>query len=378
MSRPRIPFVDLPNRVRDYEDELTEAFLNVLHAGAYVMGPEVEAFETELAKICGVKHVLGVGNGTDAIVLALRALDIGPGDEVITAPNSFIASAGAVQMAGAAIRFADVGEDYNIDPDRIRAAITPRTKAILPVHLTGRPAQMDAILDIARAHDLAVIEDAAQAIGAKHHGRPVGSLGDVACFSLHPLKNLHVFGDGGFVTTDDPDLHQRMARLRNHGLVDRDTCAEWGQNSRLDTLQAALGLVQLKRLDAWTERYRAIATQYRDGLRDVVQVPEDKPHEFSVYHNFVVLAAQREALMAHLQERGIDTKIHYPLPLHRQPAADALGLPEGSFPVVEAQAKTMLSLPIYPELTDVDVDQVVAAVRDFYASVQPNLITATS
>ncbi|POF34353.1 DegT/DnrJ/EryC1/StrS family aminotransferase [Roseibium marinum] len=368
MSTDRVAFVNLPLRIKDYEDELVEAFLKVLRSGAYIMGPEVAEFEKKLAAYCGVDYVLGVGNGTDGLIIALRALNIGPGDEVITAPNSFIASAGAIQMTGAEVRFADVGPDYNLDPVRIEDAITARTKAIMPVHLTGRPAPMDEINEIAKRHGLFVIEDAAQAIGAKYKGKPVGSLGDIASFSLHPLKNLQVFGDAGFLSTSCKHLYERMNQLRNHGLVDRNTSAEWGLNSRLDTLQAALGLVQLKRLDAWTDRFRSIAAQYREGLKDVVSVPGELNHEYSVYHNFVILADRRDELMHHLDTKGIDTKIHYPILLHRQPAAKHLGLSEGAFPIAEDQVTKMVSLPIYPELQPGEIQRVIEEIRNFYSA----------
>lgn len=366
MSVDRVAFVNLPLRFADYEEELVDIFRKVMRSGAYIMGPEVIEFEEKLAAYCGSKYALGVGNGTDGLIIALRALNIGPGDEVITAPNSFIASAGAVQMVGATTRFADIGEDYNLDPAKLEAAVTDRTKAIIVVHLTGRPADMDPINEIAKRHNLYVIEDAAQAIGAKYKDRLVGSLGDIASFSLHPLKNLQVYGDGGFLTTSDEALRDRMARLRNHGLADRNTSTEWGLNSRLDTIQAALGLAQLKRLDAWTERFRAIAQRYREGLHDVVSVPLEKNHEYSVYHNFVILADRRDALMVYLAERGIDTKIHYPILLHRQPAAADLGYGEGSFPVAEDQVTRMVSLPIYPELTEEEVQYVIDRIRAFY------------
>lgn len=368
MSTDRVAFVNLPLRIRDYEDELVDAFRKVLRSGAYIMGPEVAEFENALKGYCGVDHVLGVANGTDGLIIALRALNIGAGDEVITAPNSFIASAGAIQMTGAEVRFADVGPDYNLDPAKLEAAITERTKAIMPVHLTGRPAPMDEINEIAKRHGLYVIEDAAQAIGAKYKGRPVGSLGDIASFSLHPLKNLQVFGDAGFLSTPCKHLYERMSGLRNHGLVDRNTSSEWGLNSRLDTIQAALGLVQLKRLDAWTEGFRSVAAQYREGLKDVVSVPEELNHEYSVYHNFVVLADRRDELMQYLDNKGIDTKIHYPILLHRQPAAKHLKLPEGSFPVAEDQVQRMVSLPIYPELEDSEIKRVIAEIRNFYSA----------
>lgn len=362
----RVPFVALERQFAAHEAQLVEIFRAVGRSGAYVMGPPVAAFEAAAAKACGTQHAVALANGTDALILALRALDIGPGDEVITAPNSFIASAGAVAAVGATIRFADVGDDLNIDPDAVARAITGRTKAIMPVHLTGRPARMRELNAVAKARGLFVIEDAAQAIGAELEGRRVGSLGDIGCFSLHPLKNLHVCGDGGFVTTDDADLAARVRLLRNHGLRDRDHCVTWSINSRLDTLQAAIATYKLAHLDDWTRQFRAIAAAYREGLRDCVQVPVDRDGEVAVYHNFVVQADHRDELMTHLAARGIETKIHYPVLLHLQEAARGLGYKPGDFPVAERIARRMMSLPIYPELTPGEIDAVIDGVRSFY------------
>lgn len=366
MKTLRVPFVDLGRQFAAHEDALAEIFVRVGRSGGYVMGPSVERFEVAAAEYCGVKYALGVANGTDALILILRALEIGPGDEVITAPNSFVASAGAIAAVGAKPVFADIGEDLNLDPGALEASITPDTKAIMAVHLTGRPAEMNAINDIANAHGVKVIEDAAQAIGASYHGKRVGGLGLAAGFSLHPLKNLNVMGDGGLVTTDDGGLYETIKRERNHGLIDRDTVKNWGLNSRLDALQAEIALYKLARLDGWNDRFREIAGSYREGLSGVVQTPSDRPHERAVYHNFVVYAEDRDQLMGHLAERGVETKIHYPVLLHLQPAAADLGYRAGDFPTAEKLASQMMSLPIYPELEEQEIDHVIASIRSFY------------
>jgi len=363
----KVPFVSLDRQFRDLQDELTAAFQRVGASGFYILGEEVERFESEAAAYCGTRFALGVANGSDALFLPLKALGIGPGDEVITCPNSFIASAWVIVAAGARPVFVDAAHDYNLDPARLEAAITPRTRAVMPVHLTGRPAAMDEISAIAARHGLAVIEDAAQAIGARYRGRRTGSLGTAAGFSLHPVKNLGVLGDGGLITTDDPELFGRISLLRNHGLRDRDHCSVWGYNSRLDALQSAFASVKLKHLDAWSDRCRQIASLYRGGLEGVVEVPRDQPHEEAVYHNFIVRSEQRDRLASHLQEKGIGTRVHYPVPIHLQECARELGHREGDFPEVEAQARTILSLPIYPELQDEEVAYVIESVRSFFA-----------
>ncbi|GAA5163787.1 DegT/DnrJ/EryC1/StrS family aminotransferase [Viridibacterium curvum] len=362
-----IPFVDLARQFRSIETELTQAFLDVGRSGGYIMGDRLESFERKAADFLGVAHALGVADGSDALFLILKALGIGPGDEVITATNSFIASAWVIVAAGAKPVFADVRDDFNIDPDSVRAAVTPRTRAIIPVHLTGRPAPMDEINAIAQSHGLHVIEDAAQAIGARYHGKRVGGLGIAAGFSLHPLKNLGVYGDGGLITTNDDKLAAHLRKLRNHGLRNRDECELWGFNSRLDTLQAAFAEIKLARLDAWNARCRQIASTYREGLKDFVQVPVDQDWEECVYHNFVIRTEQRDALMAHLKDKGVDTRIHYPIPIHLQDAAKDLGYKAGDFPQAERFAKTMISLPIYPELDDEQVSWVVEAVKSYFA-----------
>ena len=362
----KVPFVDLTRQFRGLEKELTQAFLDVGRSGAYILGPPVEAFESALARYCGVRHAITVADGSDALFLCLKAIGVGPGDEVITASNSFIASAWVAVAAGAKPVLVDVNEDLNIDPKAIEAAITPRTKAIIPVHLAGRIAAMNEINAIAKTAGIAVIEDAAQAIGARYHDKAAGSLGLAAGFSLHPLKNLGIYGDGGFITTNDEALADKLRLMRNHGLRTRDDCQVWGYNSRLDTLQAAFGLIKLAKLDAWNARCRDIAGIYRAGLKDCVTVPEDKPWELNVYHNFVITTPRRDELINHLKSAGVGSAIHYPVPIHMQPAAKNLGHKKGDFPVVERLAETMLSLPIYPELEPFEVDHVVQEVRKFF------------
>ena len=347
-------------------DQLMAEFDRIGTSGVYILGETLERFEVEAAAYCGVPHAHGDANGSDAHFLNLKALGIGPGDEVITCPNSFVATAWVIVAAGARPVFVDVTEDYNIDPALLERAITPRTKAVIPVHLTGRPAEMDSVNDIARRKGIAVIEDAAQAIGARYKGRRVGSLGIAAGFSLHPIKNLGVMGDGGFVTTIDRSLHERIHKLRNHGLRNRDECEFWGYNSRLDPLQAAVAILKIRRVDGWNERCRQIASRYRSGLKDLVWVPHDRAHEEPVYHNFIIQVEHREDLVRHLASRGVDSRVHYPIPIHLQQCAKDLAYGKGDFPVTEGLAQRILSLPIYPELTDAEIEYVIASVRSFF------------
>lgn len=362
----QVPFVGLNRQYQNLRSELMEEFDRVGQSGVYIMGETLERFEAEMARYCETPYALGVANGSDALFLVLKAMGLGPGDEVITCPNSFIASAWTIVATGAKPVFVDVSEDYNIDVNQLESAMTSRTRAIMPVHLTGRPAEMDSVNAVAKKHGLFVLEDAAQAIGARYKNRRVGSLGTAAGFSLHPLKNLGVYGDAGLITTHDPELYKKINWLRNHGLKNRDECEIWGYNSRLDPLQAAFALVKLKQVDTWNERCRKIASYYREGLRNLVWVPEDEPHEEPVYHNFVMKVEKREALSRYLEEHGVGTRVHYPIPIHRQTCAKDLGYQVGDFPVTERLAKQILSLPIYPELTDVEVEYVTQTTRSFF------------
>jgi len=361
-----VPFVNLGAQFVPLENQFVDALKRVGRTGGYILGDEVETFESALARACGTRHAVTVANGTDALILVLKAWGIGPGDEVITVPNSFIATAGAIVAVGAHPVFVDVAEDFNIDAKKIEAAITPATKAIIPVHLTGNPADMNAINEIAGSAGIKVLEDAAQAIGAKYKGKLVGSLGDAAAFSLHPLKNLHLMGDGGFVSTDDSQLYELLIQLRNHGLVDRNESARWGLNSRLDAMQAAFGNIKLGYLQEWTRRFREIAQLYQKHLTSTVQCPIINTGNEAVFHNFVIRVPDRAQFMAFLAEKGIETKIHYPVPLHLMKCSAELGYRHGDFPVTECQSEQIVSLPIYPELTDEQIEYVCIQVQQYY------------
>ncbi|MEW6221248.1 MAG: DegT/DnrJ/EryC1/StrS family aminotransferase [Thermodesulfobacteriota bacterium] len=366
MSEPPIPFVDLAAHNRPLAEDLAAAFRSVLESGQYILGPVVEQLEQALAQYCGTRFAVGVSSGTDALFLAMRALGVGPGDEVITVPNTFVATVSTIIACGGRPVFVDVGDDLNMDVSRVEAAITPRTRAIIPVHLTGRPVAMAPLLDLAAARGIPVVEDAAQAMGALDHGRRVGSLGTLGCFSLHPLKVLPGVGDGGIITTGDAELARRLRALRNFGLVDRDTVAEWGYNCRLDPLQAALLLVKLPHLEGWIAARRRIAGRFRQRLASLVTVPLEAPDTKPVYQTFVIQSDRRQALQEHLARAGIETRIHYPVPLHLQPAARVLGHRRGDFPKAEALADRILSLPIYPELADTAVERIIHAIETFH------------
>ncbi len=367
MSQVRVPYVALPLRLRRVKREVLAAIERVLDHGIYVLGPEVEEFEQRFARYCGVRYAVGVSDGTAALILALRSLGIGPGDEVITAPNSFIASASAPALLGATPRFVDVRrEDMNLDPGRLEAAITDRTKAIIPVHLTGHPADMAPILEIAGRRGIPVVEDAAQSVGSAYHGRRTGSMGHAGCFSLHPLKNLHAIGDAGVLTTNDEGLYRWLLKARSHGLRTRDEVEFWSANSRLDTLQAAILNVMLDHLDEWIGERRAIAGEYRAALADVVGVPAEAPGCRHTYQTFMIHAEDRPGLLAHLESRGIDAKVHYPLSIPMQEPAKKLGCRAEDFPVTSWLTERVVSLPLYAELTPEQRAAVVDGVRSYY------------
>lgn len=364
----KVPYVIFPHQIAKIRPALMQACQSVLDSGVYVLGERLKAFERQFAGFCEAEHGVGVSNGTMALFLAMRSMDIGPGDEVITAPNSFIASAGSIAVLGAKPVFIDVSEDLNIDPDKIEAAISPETKAIMPVHLTGRPAKMDKISEIARAHGLKIIEDAAQAVGARYQGKSIGSWGDATCFSLHPLKNLHAFGDGGVITTNDQQVFERILKARNHGLRNRNECDFWSLNSRLDEIQAAFLSVQLPFLETFTMERRRRALRYNALLKHLVDVPHEADGEYCVWQTYVIKSNHRDALLGFLQERGVQANVHYPLPLHVQSPAKAYGYLEDDFPTAMALSKRILSLPLYPEMTDEQQDFVVESIEDFYRS----------
>lgn len=364
----RIPFLDVRAAYLELQDHLDEAYRRVMQSGWYILGSEVEAFEREFAGYCGARHCVGVGNGLDALQLILRAYQIGPGAEVIVPANTFIATWLAVVHAGAVpVPVEPDAKTYNVDVAQIEMAITARTRAIMPVHLYGQAADMDAILALARRHDLKVIEDAAQAHGARSRGRRVGTFGDAGAFSFYPIKNLGAFGDGGAVVTNDDALAERVRLLANYGSRDKYVHEVQGLNSRLDPLQAAFLRVKLACLDSWNERRRTIAQRYRQallGLPDLV-LPEVPSWAEPVWHLFVVRHPRRDLLQQHLQQAGIATLIHYPTPPHLSGAFQRLGFEPGSYPVAEQLAVTVLSLPIGPHLQPGQQDEVLAALKSY-------------
>ena len=361
-----IPFLDLKASYRELQEELDAAYHSVMESGWYILGQEVEAFESEFASFCGVGHCVGVGNGLEALHLILRAMDIGPGDEVIVPANTYIATWLAVSYAGATpVPVEPDAQTYNLDSTRIEAAITLRTKAILVVHLYGQPADMDSIIDIARRHNLKVIEDAAQAHGARYKGRRVGSLGVAAGFSFYPGKNLGALGDGGAVTTNDSGLADRIRALRNYGSKVKYHNEQKGFNSRLDELQAALLRVKLKCLDSWNGRREILAERYLSALRKTgLQLPFVPEWAQPVWHLFVVGCDNREQLQQQLTEAGIGTMIHYPVPPHLQPAYAELGLKEGRFPITERIHSTVISLPMWPQMNEKQIQIVIDVLQE--------------
>jgi dTDP-4-amino-4,6-dideoxygalactose transaminase len=367
---PEIPFVDLKARVAPLRDELDTAVKRVVDSGWFILGPEVEALEGELATAFEAREAVAVANGTEALQLSLSALGLGPGDEVVTTSLSAAFTGLAILSAGARPIFVDVDpETLNLDPGAVARAVTPRTRAILPVHLHGRPADMDPILACAHEHGIPVVEDACQAHGARYKGRTAGTLGACGALSFYPTKNLGALGDGGAILVGEGELADRLRRLRNGGQSDRYRHEEPGINSRLDELQAAILRVGLRHLPAWTARRRDLAAFYRRELEGTVGLPVERDRVEPVHHLFVVRHPRRDALMAALRERGIGTLVHYPIPLHRQPAFASRGGAPGALPLVEKAAGEILSLPLYPELTDGQAEAVVAAVRDAAALV---------
>jgi len=365
----RVPFSYLDRQFADVDAYLADlkAFVRT---GDFTLGKPLTEFEQRFAALSGMPHAVGVASGTDAIILSLKIRGVGAGDEVITTPTTFIATVGAIAMTGARPVFVDSENGFVIDPEKIEAAITPRTKAIVPVHYTGNVADMPAIADIAARRRLLVIEDACQAIAAAIDGKPVGTWGATACFSLHPLKNLNVWSDGGLIVTRDGDLAAKLRLYRNHGLVGRDEVALFGHNSRLDTLQAVIGNRLIPTVPAITDRRIAYAGRYDRAFAELaprVRVPIRRPGVKHVYHLYMLRVERRDALLAYLNERGVEAKVHYPIPVHLQAAAASLGYRRGDFPVSEADAACVITLPAHPYLTDAEVDYAIEQVRSFYA-----------
>jgi len=360
----QVPFVDLKTQYATLSAELDPAIAAVIADTAFIAGKYARAFEADFAAYLGVPHCVGVGNGTDALTLAMRAAGLGPGDEVITAANTFFATAEGIALTGATPVFVDCdANSYNIDCERIEAAITPRSRAIVPVHLYGQPADMDPILEIAGRHDLLVFEDAAQAHGATYRDRKIGTFGRAACYSFYPGKNLGAYGDAGAVATGDEELAGRIRMWTDHGSATKYRHDFVGTNSRLDGIQAAVLQVKLRHLDAWIERRIAVAARYGAALADVCVVPETLPERRHVFHLYVIRVANRDAVMTHLQEQGIGCGIHYPVACPVQPAFADLGYSAADFPVACGTQDQLVSLPMHADLSDEQVDFVIGEVK---------------
>jgi dTDP-4-amino-4,6-dideoxygalactose transaminase len=363
-----IPFVDLKGQYRRYKDEFLAAIHDTLDNTAFIGGTALKRFETGFAELCGTKHCVGVGNGTDAIYLALRGLGVGPGDEVITACNTFIATSEAISMTGATPVFVDVHDDTALmNLDLVEAAITPKTKAVVPVHLYGQLVPMDAMMALAKKHDLLVVEDAAQAHCAIENGVRSGGAGHAGCFSFYPGKNLGAYGDGGGVVTNDPELEKKVRMIANHGRADKFGHVMEGVNSRLDGLQAAILDVKLRHIETWTAERRDAAKRYDTLLADIdgVRLPTVRTDGAHAFHLYVIRLADRDGLRKHLGEHNIQSGIHYPIPLHLLKAYEHMGHKEGSFPVAEKIATEICSLPMSPELSEAQQVRVADAVKSF-------------
>lgn len=341
----------------------------LVKTGDFTLGKALTEFEERFADLLGLPYAIGVGTGTDALMLSLKILGVGPGDDVITTPNTFVATVGAIAMTGARPVFVDNNEEYTIDVTKIEAAITPRTKAIMPVHLTGCPAQMPAIMEIATRHRLIVVEDAAQAILASIDGQSVGSWGETAGFSLHPLKNLNIWGDGGVIVTRSQELRDKLRLFRNHGMTTRDEIAFWSHNCRLDTLQAVVANRLLDQVHVITDQRITNASRYDEAFADLsefIRIPPRRPNIKQVYHTYVLRVVERDRLFQYLRGNGIQVKIHYPIPLHLQKAAKDLGYRQGQFPVCESDCQTIITLPVHQHLEEQHIDYVIDNIREFY------------
>jgi len=363
-----VPFLNPGAQTAPLRSELLAAVTEVIDRGHFILGPNVAAFEEEVARLVGARHGIGVNSGSDALTLALKALELGPGDEIITTPFTYIAPAESIHQVGARIVFADIDpRHFTMDPVDVARRITPRTKAILPVHLFGQAASLDALLPLAAQHGLRLVEDCAQSIGATWRGRGTGSVGHIGCFSFYPTKNLGADGDGGLCVTNDETLAKRLRMLRVHGIERRYHHDLHGFNSRLDELQAAILRVKLPHLARWNTRRGEIAARYVRGLAGLpLELPAAAPGNSHVWHVFAILSAQRDALQAHLAAHGVPTLIYYPLPLHLQKCYADQGWKAGDYPVAEDVSRRILPLPMYPELADEQVAHVVATIRGFF------------
>lgn len=365
----KVPFSYLSQQFADIDSYLAD-LKDFVSTGDFTLGQPLKQFEAAFAQICGLPHAVGVGSGTDALILSLKILGIGPGDEVITSPNTFIATVGAIAMTGAKPVFVDCNQEFTIDTDLITSAITEKTKAILPVHYSGNVADMPRIMDIANRHNLLVIEDACQAISATRDGKPVGSWGHTAAFSLHPLKNLNVWGDGGVIVTASNELDRKLRLYRNHGLTNRDEVAMFGHNSRLDTLQAVIGNRLISSMHEITKRRIENAKFLDSGLShlsEFIDIPKRSSNVKHVFHLYMIRAKNRDKLLAHLHSNGVEAKIHYPIPVHLQPAAVELGYSAGDFPVAENDSSTLITLPAHQHITNDQLTYMVEQISAFYS-----------
>lgn len=369
-----IPGFSLARQNAALRDQLLSAISDVIDSGRFILGENVQALEQEIAAFCEARFGIGVASGSDALYLALQACGVGPGDEVITTPFTFFATAGSIQKLGARPVFVDIDpETWNINPNLIKERITERTKAIIPVHLYGCPADMDPIIEVARRYNLKVIEDAAQALGARYKGRRIGALGDAGCISFFPTKNLGAFGDGGMVVTNDPEIADRVRLLRVHGARPKYHHQVLGSNSRLDELQAAILRVKLPHLETWINRRREIAAHYNRILRQIqstaapgLSKTTEPEYAYHVYHQYTIQTPGREELRKYLQEHGISSTVYYPVPMHLQAVFAGLGYQPGDFPVAEVACNEVLSLPMFPELTDDEIELIGKAVVRFF------------
>ncbi|WP_160724012.1 DegT/DnrJ/EryC1/StrS family aminotransferase [Bacillus sp. USDA818B3_A] len=362
-----IPLVDLKTEYETLKNELNQVIQEVLESSCFILGPNGGKLEKEISQYIGVAHGLGVANGTDALLLCLEALNIGSGDEVITTPFTFFSTAEVIARVGATPVFVDIDpKTYNMNPDLIESVITEKTKAIMVVHLFGQPADMDTILAISRKHNLRVIEDACQSIGASYRGKKIGSFGDFGCFSFFPSKNLGAYGDGGMIVTNNGDLYRKLKLLRNHGSSERYVHTHIGLNSRLDEIQAAILSVKFKRLDEWNNRRKELAGEYSLKLAETVQVPVEADEREHVFHQYCIETNQQDQLAHFLKQKEIATGIYYPIPLHLQKAFSHLGYKNGHFPVSERCTKRILALPINPMMTQKQQDYIIAAIKEYF------------
>lgn len=367
MDIMKVPYLDLSAQFSGNRD-IIRVIREVINSGQFILGSVVEEFERDFARLCGVSNAVGVSSGTDALFLALKVLGIGKGDEVITVPNTFLATVGAITATGAFPRLVDVAEDYNIDVEKIEPAINEKTRAVVPVHLTGNPARMEEINRIASSHGLFVVADAAQAVDASIGEKKLGSLADLSAFSLHPLKNLNTCGDGGVITTASEQYYRKLLLCRNHGLTNRNEAAFFAYNCRLDSIKAAVARLQISGIGRVTEKRNKNATLYDRELTGVkgVIIPPRRKNIVHAFHTYVIQAEERDRLREFLAEKRVETKIHYPMPIHLMKAARGMGYSKGDFPVAESQSEKIVSLPIQHHLLKGQIEYVVECIRDFY------------